>query len=82
MGKQSWENAPEERGSTMQNGAEEESDVDSMMNGKRHRIANTDLDEVTVPIATRHFPDRLAMNCGHKPHKSCKMSFQSNLKSA
>ena len=43
MRQQRWENAPEERGSTMQNGTEEDSDVDSMMNGKRHRIANTDL---------------------------------------
>ena len=37
--------------------------------------------EVTVSVATRHFPERLAMNCGHKPHWSCKRSLQSNLKS-
>ena len=68
MVQKSWENAAAQMGSTMQNGEEEESDVDSMMNDKWHRIANTDLDEVTVPVATRHFPDRLAMNCGRKPH--------------
>ena len=49
----------------MQNGGEEESDVDSMVNDKWHRIANTDLDEVTVSAAPRHLPDRLVMNCDH-----------------
>ena len=48
MGKKSWENAATEMGSTVQNGAEKESDVDSMMNDKWHRIANADLDEVAV----------------------------------
>ena len=40
----------------MENGEEEESDVDSMMNDKWHRIANTNINEVTVSVATRHLP--------------------------
>ena len=56
MGQKSWENAVGYVESTMSNGAEEESDVDSMMNDKWHRIANTNINEVTVSVATRHLP--------------------------
>ena len=63
-------------GSTMQKGAEEEPDVDSMMNDKWHRIANAGLDEVAVSAATRHLPDRLVMNYCHQPQYSCQKSFR------
>ena len=76
MGKKCWENAATEMGSTVQNGAEEEPDVDSMMNDKWHRIANAGLDEVAVSAATRHLPDRLVINCGHQPQYSCQKSFR------
>ena len=63
-------------GSTIQNGAEEEPDVDSMMNDKWHQIANAGLDEVAVSAATRHFPDRLVMNYGHQPQYGSQKSFR------
>ena len=56
MGQKSWENAAEAMGNTMENGEEEESDVDSMLDDKWHRIANTNINEVTVSAATRHLP--------------------------
>ena len=63
-------------GCTLQNGAAEESDVNSMMNDKWHRIVNADLDEVAVSAATRHLPDRLVMNYCHQPQYSCQKSFR------